>query len=244
MKGGSIKLILMAVIYLVITIVVFLIFGPFSGRASAGADSTSISKEERIIGNVNAESSGSSVNNYRERESYINTLIGDSETKANAGTSESNGSSEANGTSSEGPESGNQGNEGQESAGGNESTGNAVNTSEAGNEGSGQSAAAGSESKGEGSSASVSSDGKVHYYRFKVINIDSTLRVRDKGSFSGKVIARFKNGREGYVLEKGEEWSKIVTKEGTFTGYCYNDYLEFTEISKDEFIKDYVDQVK
>ncbi len=234
MKGGSIKLILMAVIYLVITIVVFLIFGPFSGRASAGADSTSISKEERIIGNVNAESSGSSVNNYRERESYINTLIGDSETKANAGTSESNGSSEANGTSSEGSESGNQGNEGQGSAGGNESTGNAENTSEAGNEGSGQSTTA----------ASVSSDGKVHYYRFKVINIDSSLRVRDKGSFSGKVIARFKNGREGYVLEKGEEWSKIVTKEGTFTGYCYNDYLEFTEISKDEFIKDYVDQVK
>ncbi len=227
MKSGSIKLILMAVIYLVITIVIFLIFGPFSGRASGNTDSTSISKEERIIGNVNAENSGASVNTYRERESYMSSLIGDKETEANQGNSGSNGSSENQGTASEGTENGNsgsaEGTEGSENAGaGTEGTGNA----EAGGE-------------------SASSSGQeIHYYKFKVINIDSTLRVRDKGSFSGKVIARFKNGREGYVLEKGEEWSKIVTKEGTFTGYCYNDYLEFTEISKDEFIKDYVDQVK
>ncbi len=236
MKSGSIKLILMAVIYLVITIVIFLIFGPFSGRASGNTDSTSISKEERIIGNVNAENSGASVNTYRERESYMSSLIGDEETEANQGNSGSNGSSENQGTASEGTENGNsgsaEGTEGSENAGaGTEGTGNAG----AGDDGSGA---------GSGNESASSSNKEIHYYKFKVINIDSTLRVRDKGSFSGKVIARFKNGREGYVLEKGEEWSKIVTKEGTFTGYCYNDYLEFTEISKDEFIKDYVDQVK
>ncbi len=193
----------MAVVYVVITIVMFLIFGPFSKKTEQSPEESvlSISKEERIIGNVG----------YTEED------------KLNLSNDDGFDENETSAVSSD-----------DSSAGSEDTESQAVATETENTEA----------SETEESSGQDSEKADIHYYKFKVINIDSTLRVRDSASFSGKVIARVKNGREGFILEKGEEWSKIVTKEGTYTGYCYNDYLEFTEISKDEFLKDYVDQVK
>lgn len=84
----------------------------------------------------------------------------------------------------------------------------------------------------------------IHYYHVKVQNAYPHLFIREGASKSYKVLGRLKNGREGYVLEKGDEWSKIFTADEKLTGYCFNEYLEFTEISREEFPQKYVDQAK
>ena len=196
MKGGSNKLLLMIAAYLLITIVVFILFGPLKigGTKTSASASVNEEVESRIIGNTG----------------YVSTVERVTETSTEVST-ETTVSTE---TSIEKEENSTE-------------QGEAENTTAASTE-----------------TAQTEENKEIHYYRFKVTGITTILRVRESGSMDAKVIAKFKNGREGYVLEKGEEWSKIVTKEGTFTGYCYNDYLEFTEIKKEEFLKEYVDQVK
>ena len=50
---------------------------------------------------------------------------------------------------------------------------------------------------------------------------------------NAQVIARFSPGITGYVLEKGPVWSLVQS--GDVTGYVFNEYLDFQEISKEEY---------
>lgn len=73
----------------------------------------------------------------------------------------------------------------------------------------------------------------VAYYKIITTNRFSSLNVRIAPGLSSKVIGKLPPGSIGYVLEKGEEWSKIKTD--TQEGYCSNEYLSFEQISKGEF---------
>ena len=73
-------------------------------------------------------------------------------------------------------------------------------------------------------------------YAFSVANLGrSRLNVREAPGTDAKIIHQIKLGTSGYVLEKGEEWSLIQCADNpNITGYVYNGYLEFTEISAEE----------
>ena len=73
-------------------------------------------------------------------------------------------------------------------------------------------------------------------YAFSVTNLGrSRLNVREAPGMNAKIIYQIKLGTSGYVLEKGDEWSLIQCADNpNITGYVYNGYLEFTEISAEE----------
>lgn len=74
----------------------------------------------------------------------------------------------------------------------------------------------------------------IHYYAFTTTNKYTILRVREEPDINGKVIYRLSPGSTGYVLERGESWSLIQTPEAT--GYSHNGYLDFQEISEEEYL--------
>lgn len=71
------------------------------------------------------------------------------------------------------------------------------------------------------------------YYKVITTNRFTPLNVRVAPGLSSNIIGKLPPASTGYVLEKGEKWSKIKTN--TQEGYCSNDYLSFEEISKEEF---------
>lgn len=71
------------------------------------------------------------------------------------------------------------------------------------------------------------------YYAFTTLNTRSTLNVRQEPGPDARIIARFSPGTTGYVLEKGSEWSLV--RSGDITGYVSNEYLDFREISEEEY---------
>ena len=73
----------------------------------------------------------------------------------------------------------------------------------------------------------------VSYYKATTTNRLSFLHVRIAPGLTSDIIAKLPPATVAYVLEKGEEWSKIKTD--TAEGYCYNKYLSFEQISKEEF---------
>ena len=72
----------------------------------------------------------------------------------------------------------------------------------------------------------------VHYYKFITTNKITKLNVRSAPGLMSPVIASFPPSSSGYVLEKGDDWTKIKTD--TIEGYCSNLYLDFIEISQEE----------
>lgn len=84
----------------------------------------------------------------------------------------------------------------------------------------------------EAESAQASEDETTHYYRFTTTNRLTGLNVRLSPNLEATVIGRLSPGSTGYILEKGESWSKIKTD--TLEGYASNEYLNLEEISKDE----------
>ncbi|MCR5503019.1 MAG: SH3 domain-containing protein [Lachnospiraceae bacterium] len=74
-----------------------------------------------------------------------------------------------------------------------------------------------------------------HYYRFRASHSSQGLRVREEPSLQAKILGRIDPGHEGYVLERGDTWSKIISEDGRHTGFCFNEYLAFTEITKEEY---------
>jgi len=73
------------------------------------------------------------------------------------------------------------------------------------------------------------------YYSFTTINREKILHVRTEPYITAEIIARLSPGTTGIVLEVGKDWSKITTSDGSVTGYCSNDYLQFTGITPDEY---------
>lgn len=80
-------------------------------------------------------------------------------------------------------------------------------------------------------------DGKT-YYGFTVIDGVKGVRIRETSARNSKTVSHIDGGKSGYVLEKGDTRSKILTKKGTI-GYIYNEYLTITEIPKKDFPEEY-----
>ncbi len=76
------------------------------------------------------------------------------------------------------------------------------------------------------------------YYAFTVIDGVTNVRIRETDARDSNTVSHIDGGKSGYVLEKGDRRSKILTKKGT-VGYIYNEYLTFSEIPKDEFPEEY-----
>ena len=71
------------------------------------------------------------------------------------------------------------------------------------------------------------------YYAFIAAHTKGRLHVRKSDSIEAGIIANLSPNASGYVLEKGPVWSLIQS--GNVKGYVFNEYLEFREISKEEF---------
>jgi len=71
------------------------------------------------------------------------------------------------------------------------------------------------------------------YYLYEVIPV-SVLNVRMAPDMQSNILFTVTTGTSGIVLEKGETWSHIKTPRGE--GYAYNLYLEFTEVSREEYL--------
>ncbi len=72
-----------------------------------------------------------------------------------------------------------------------------------------------------------------HYYSFKSNNTDTRLRMRAEPDEKAKVVYELKPGTTGYVIELGDEWSNVCAYGNK--GYCANEFLTMTEISKEEY---------
>ena len=81
-------------------------------------------------------------------------------------------------------------------------------------------------------------DDSKTYYSYTVNSGVSSVRVRKTANRSSKIIGHVNGGETGYVIEKGDIRSKIVTKDGT-VGYIYNEYITISEISKKDVPKKY-----
>lgn len=81
-------------------------------------------------------------------------------------------------------------------------------------------------------------DGKT-YYAFAVNQGVIGVRVRETSGRRSNVIGSVSSGDKGYVLETGDNRTKIVTEDGLVCGYVYNEYITITEISKKDYPKEY-----
>lgn len=70
------------------------------------------------------------------------------------------------------------------------------------------------------------------YYKFKVATSIHHLRVRKEPDMDATILYYFEKGEEGYVLQNEGEWSLV--SDGKRTGYCSNEYLNLTEIEKED----------
>ncbi len=89
----------------------------------------------------------------------------------------------------------------------------------------------------EGKPLTVLAETAEDYKSFKTLNREKILHVRVAPDINSEIVARLSPGTEGLVLEVGDHWSRIRSFDGTITGYCSNEYLTFTDISKEEFQK-------
>lgn len=72
-----------------------------------------------------------------------------------------------------------------------------------------------------------------HYYSFKSNNTDTKLRMREEPDEKSRIVYELKPGTTGYVIEIDDEWSEVCAYGNR--GYCANEFLTMTEISKDEY---------
>lgn len=72
-----------------------------------------------------------------------------------------------------------------------------------------------------------------HYYSFKTNNTDTRLRMRAEPDEDAKIIYELKPGSSGYVVELGDDWSKVSAY--GHEGYCANEFLTMTEITEEEY---------
>ena len=86
--------------------------------------------------------------------------------------------------------------------------------------------------------ADVDDDGTV-YYAFSVNKDVSAVRIRESEDRNSSIVGRVSAGDKGYILEKGDKRSKIVTEDGSVTGYIYNEYIQISEIPKNDYPEEY-----
>lgn len=71
------------------------------------------------------------------------------------------------------------------------------------------------------------------YYSFKSTNRSQRLNIRKTPGMNGAIIGRISPGASGYILEKGEEWSKVVVND--IIGYAKMEYLELTPCDPSDY---------
>ncbi len=84
-------------------------------------------------------------------------------------------------------------------------------------------------------------DTQRKYYSFVTINVEQILYVRTQPGLDKKSIARLKPGTKGYVLQEGPNWCYILA--GDIIGFSSTEYLELTEVPKEQFPQEYLDIV-
>ena len=89
----------------------------------------------------------------------------------------------------------------------------------------------------EASEVKTGDDGKI-YYGFTVIDDVTDVRIHKTKERDSETISYIDGGKSGYVLERGDTRSKILTKKGTI-GYIYNEYITISEIPGEEFPEEY-----
>ena len=65
-----------------------------------------------------------------------------------------------------------------------------------------------------------------------IANVSNTLNVRKEPKSDGAIVGKMERGAYGIVLEKGEEWTKIIS--GTVEGYIATRYCYFGEEAKNK----------
>ncbi len=70
------------------------------------------------------------------------------------------------------------------------------------------------------------------FYSFTSINSTTILHMRKEPSLDSPVIARLTPGTKGYIMELGDDWSRVWADNKI--GYCSNEFLSLTEISRDD----------
>lgn len=87
-------------------------------------------------------------------------------------------------------------------------------------------------------------DDEARFFTFKVNTKYTVLRLREEPSLEGNVIDRLLPGTTGYVLESGDEWCRVYVEQSDETGYVATEYIEVSEITKEELPEDIREQVK
>ncbi len=82
---------------------------------------------------------------------------------------------------------------------------------------------------------------KKKYYGFSLNNVTSWLNVRKEPKKASAALGQLKPGSTGYVLEQDEEWSLVISADGKIKGYCFNEYLNISEVPESEFPEEYRD---
>lgn len=85
----------------------------------------------------------------------------------------------------------------------------------------------------------LDADIETHYYKFKAATEKTRLNIRREASDTAKIVGHFRRDEVGYVLEKGDDWSLVTN--GDKTGYVSNEFVEFIEISQEEYPDEYKD---
>ena len=78
---------------------------------------------------------------------------------------------------------------------------------------------------------------ETHYYAFTTVTKINNLHVRTGPSLDAEIIGKLPKGTTGFILERGESWSKVQVQEPQeLTGYCFNGYLDMQEVPKEEYL--------
>ena len=66
-----------------------------------------------------------------------------------------------------------------------------------------------------------------------VTEASRNLNIRAEASTRAKVVGAIPHGETGYILEAGDDWSRVCYKGRE--GYCSNEYMNLKKISKEEY---------
>ena len=94
----------------------------------------------------------------------------------------------------------------------------------------------------ETSTDAVENTREIRYFTFITGTKYTILRLRAEPSEDGEILAKLNKKTPGYIIQPGNQWSKVVMPTGT-VGYCATKYLKITEVTKDEYPQEFVDMV-
>ena len=103
--------------------------------------------------------------------------------------------------------------------------------------------AAGGDSASDSEDLAAKNTREIRYFTFVTGTKHTILRLRAEPSEDGEILAKLNKKTPGYIIQPGNEWSKVVMPTGT-VGYCATKYLKITEVTKQEYPAEFVDMVE